>query len=158
MLFTKYNPLTTQFDMYVTSKMTSTITVLEFTGHVTNTYLKETKNHILHQKYRLMCEHSRTHCLYLWVTLRQSRSRLHGVEWVVNDVEGRRRGLIKYYQRIYMESLSKTTKILSDNSRCLDRDSRQEPPEYESRPLPLRQPAGFYFWLVETSFDWLVKP
>lgn len=126
--------------------MTSIITVLAFTGHVTNTYLKETRNNTLHQKYRLIYKYTRTHCLDLWFILQQSRSKLHGVEWVINDVEGTRRGLITYYPRIYMESLSKTTTILSDNSRCL---------HYESTAT---KRAGLYFWLVETLFDWLVKP
>jgi hypothetical protein len=44
---------------------------------------------------------------------------------------------LRYYHGIYLEELKKTTKNLSQDSRCLGRDSNRDPPEYMSEALPL---------------------
>jgi hypothetical protein len=44
---------------------------------------------------------------------------------------------LSYYHGIYLEELQKTTKTLSQDCRCLSRDSNRDPPEYKSEALPL---------------------
>lgn len=44
---------------------------------------------------------------------------------------------------VFWEGLRRTTKVFSLDIRCPGRDSNRAPPEYESRRLPLHQPARF---------------
>jgi hypothetical protein len=51
---------------------------------------------------------------------------------------------LKQYPGNSMEVLGEVTKESSVGvSQCPDRDSKRVPPEYESRALPLHQPAEF---------------
>jgi len=46
---------------------------------------------------------------------------------------------LRYCNGIYLEELQKTTKTLSQDCRCLSRDSNRDPPEYKSEALPLER-------------------
>jgi hypothetical protein len=53
--------------------------------------------------------------------------------WIGKDLAGSGRGLIlKYYPRIRLEELRKTTENLSQDSRSSGRKSNPWPPEYEA--------------------------
>jgi hypothetical protein len=62
---------------------------------------------------------------------------------------------------IILEELGKTNKNLTQGSQCPDRDSNQEPTEYESDALPLQltcsvhsvQYANFFVYLTWPSFS-----
>jgi hypothetical protein len=45
------------------------------------------------------------------------------------------------YLDICLEDHRKTTRNYSQNNRCTGRNSKQEPPDYKSRVLPLNQPV-----------------
>jgi hypothetical protein len=50
---------------------------------------------------------------------------------------------LSYSSGIYVEEGRKTTKILSQNSWCADRDSNQAPPEYKALAITLLKNYSF---------------
>jgi hypothetical protein len=68
-----------------------------------------------------------------------------------DEVETKWSWLSRYYPRIFLEGLSKSTKYLYQHRWSLDWDSNRAPTEYKSRLLLLGISVWYIFWLRHCS-------